>query len=137
MNKKKAITILAIIALLSITVTSLSYSFFVVREVKVLPYDFTIKDYIGFNVDKDALHFGTILKNGQSSRNLIITNNYQTRILVYFNIEGRGSEFFIVEENGFILMPSEEKKLSLTVKIPENAVFDTYTGKVFIIFKRI
>ena len=34
-------------------------------------------------------------------------------------------------------MPSEEKKLSLTVKIPENAVFDTYTGKVFIIFKRI
>ena len=137
MNKKKAAIVLVMVFLLSITVTGLAYSFFVVKDVKVIPYDFSVGDYVGFNVDDDALHFGTALNNGQSSRNLIITNNYEHEVLVNLIVEGEGEELFDIEKNSFVLTPNENKKISLFVNIPKDFALETYSGKVFVITKKI
>ena len=137
MKRINLILLLIITLLLSITIASLIYSFIIIKETKVIHYDFTIGDYIGFNVDNDALHFGTMLKNSQSKKSISITNNYKNSLLVDFRITGDRRELINFKENNLILKSGEEKKFFITVKVPENLEFGTYNGKIFVIFKRV
>lgn len=138
-RKKHAILSIIFILIIAIIIT-FSYIKYETNQkytqIQKIPMDIKVANYIGFNLDKDAMHFGATFPGGGSKRNLSLINNdvYNKKVLVEY--EGRLKDFVNVSENNFILKPNENKTLEFTVMIPQNTELGNYTGTIILTFKR-
>lgn len=137
MKKNKFILLVIIIILAGIGLTNLFYSFYIVKEVRIVDMDFSVGEKVGINIDTDALHFGTNFPKGSSMRNMIISHEHDCPLKVSIKLYGDFASWMSVSDNDFILDPGESRKISFSVSVPEDAPFGDYSGFAKIIFKRV
>ena len=136
MRKYRLFLILCIVAILCSVVTIMVYSFYVIEEIKTIDMYLKVDDYVGINVDTDALHFGTVSPGGSGTRSVFLSNNYGKSLKVEIKVYGDLAEFVSVEKS-LVLSKNETKKISFTASIPKNALYGNYTGRAVFILKKI
>jgi len=132
MDKKRFLIIILLIIVLSsvfIIYNTVSY------DTKKLDMHLMVGNYTGFNVDTDAIYFGTIMPFGIGTRIINVANSNQTSI-VDIKAYGELKGWIYVSENNFILKPNEEKTVKVMVYVPENAKYKDYEGALKIRFKK-
>jgi len=127
---------MAALFLVASTATLIFYSFFIVRDVKIIEMSLEVGNKILFNVDGDAIHFGGTTPGGSAKRTVHLAHEFRFPLEVIINLDGPLSEWVSVSDNRFILKEGEFKTVSVTAKVPEDAAFGKYHGKVRLVFKR-
>jgi len=148
MKKIKLIGLAAVLVLFFSTATALFYSFYMIKDVQVFPADVYLSEKrIGFNLDKDKIHFGLVPREVSSSERFVtISNKWKHGIDVMITGEGALGEWLYseIKENGetlvtdyFYLEPDESKEVTLFVIPPGEAEANKiYEGTIKIILKR-
>ncbi len=97
------------------------------------PIDYVHGEYMGINLDEDAIHFGTISENMVFEREIEIISDEDVIVNAYLF----GIENIDISDNGFYLPAGEKKTLVLSLKIPENYEMGYYTGKLSLVYLRV
>ncbi|MBU0456914.1 MAG: hypothetical protein KKD75_02105 [Nanoarchaeota archaeon] len=146
---KNSKIIMGVIILLIFMVSAFIFqSFYVIKETRLMPADVHISEKkIGFNLDKDALHFGIVPIGAVSSKRFVtITNKWNYGVDVLLSGKGDIKDWVNFETkmdngtyniNGFYLEPKEERNISVYL-IPSNdaKVGEHYEGYVRFTLKR-
>ena len=136
---KKLIFILLIIVIASI-ITILLTRYFLIEKVQTFDLAVNVANRVGFNISKGEsgiLHFGTAPPGSSSSRTLIFDSSDPRPSRVIIKSYGQIKGWIIASENNFILKSNEDKNVTITILIPENAEYGNYAGKIKLIFKRV
>lgn len=129
--KKKIILLLIIAAIISITLTSLFYSFYKVDYVREFDMSIVIGDHVGIDTSPDALSFGMVPPGGSSAkRNINIYNPKNYPLKVNVNKYGEIKYWVSASPSTFIIKENEGKQVSFVVSPPSNAEYGNHTGKV-------
>ncbi len=139
MKIKKLIALIFLFIVIGVGITVLSYFFFVIDTIRVIPMDIELhSNAYGINGDTDALHFGRIaLFTGAYAVKWIQLGNYESHpTIVSVSFSGDMAPWARVEENNFVLEPGESKKLEFRVYPDLNTGPGNYTGKAKIVMKR-
>lgn len=137
MEKKNAIILLLILVFLTISLTMLTYSFFVIVDVKNVEMQVIVKSgRVGINLDTDKLWFGMISPGSSASREIELTNNKDYELETVLKPSGEIGDYVSFSENPAILKPHELKKVRVMLSLPETIAYGNYTGNLRIIFKR-
>jgi len=131
LERKYYITFLIVILILGLFVTW--YTQNKIIGYKVYSVDYTVGDYSGFNLDEDAIHFGTILPETTVKRKFVI--NTDKKVLVKMNINGL-KDIKLTERSVF-LEANESKKIELILKTGKNITEGYYHGKLIITYYKI
>jgi len=107
-----------------------------VLQTKELDMFLTVSNYTGFNVDTDAIYFGTIPPGGSGKR-IIVLHNLDMNSEVLIKKEGNFVDWVVLDEDDFFMEANESKNVSIGVEVPANAEYRNYTGKLNIIFKKV
>lgn len=108
---------------------------FVYANVKIVGYkdydiDYTVGDYVGINLDEDAIHFGTAHKGTTHRRYMKISTDRDVFVkIILYDIE-----YIIIEEADFLLHSGETKNVPLLLNLPLNAEDGHYSGKLKVVF---
>ena len=135
-NNKMFLVTAVILALLFIVAHT---TFTGPRPIDVQKYNMDITvalgKQIGFNVDNDALHFGTVPVNQGyvAIRDVMITNGEQ-KTTVQLLATGVMSKWVGVGQNNFTMEPKQTQLVNVTVTIPEGTTIGKYTGTFIIEF---
>lgn len=90
MKIKKALSYLLITIILIVIISVVIIDYNVPKETEIFEFDIEIIDYfgVGFNLDKDKLHFGKVCNSCVGKRSIDIINNhkYKQRIEFSFGI---------------------------------------------------
>ena len=135
MKKNKMLTIVLITTLL-VMITILSLYIGLSRDYQELNFDFKIGNNLGFNLDSDAIHFGTMFQGDEAKRNIVIKNDNCVKCLVNLKIKGN-SEWISVSDNNFVLKKDETKEIEVKLNPPNDAELKEYFGTLKIYFWRI
>ena len=136
METKKAIIILVFAVVTSFILTNVIYDYLTIVDSKELKMYLTVADYAGFDVNTSALIFGTVPKGGSSSREVILTNDFNIPLKVDLKAYGELAGWVHVFENGFLMQPNVVKTVKVSATIPENAKFGNYAGILKISFQK-
>ncbi len=112
------------------------YYGFIVIKAEEIAMDLKVGSAIGFNTDRDALHFGTVYPGTESRRKVIISNNNSFPVLVQIENSGNFSQWVTTESNNFIVEPYEKRGVWYSASPPADAQSSIYLGSSRIIFKR-
>lgn len=137
MKRNQLIFLIISIAILSVSATLLTFSFYKVKYIRTIPMDIKISDYIGINIDDDALHFGTVSAGGCSDRYIILKHDYDYPVEVIIGVVGELEPWTSIEENQFTLEQDEEREVIFKVCPTSGTKGQTYTSTARIVFKRI
>jgi len=148
MNNKHKLIALLVFVLTSLSLFTLFYTYYVIEDVKIYPADvYFSEDKVGFNLDKDALHFGIVkINEGSSERKMVINNilGYPVKVMVEVN-GNLGPMVHISEESNndiftssYILPPYENKTIIFTlIPLTDVNINEQYTGKIKITTKKL
>ena len=118
--------------------TLLFYSLYKVKHIETIPIDIKVSNVVGINLDDDAMHFGTLLNGGCSSRDVTIKHEYDHPVNVMISIIGDLEGWTSIEKNDFILEEGQEENVEFKICSPIDAIKDkTYTGTARIVLKRV
>lgn len=115
-------------------------------SVEVYPMDVYItENEMGFNLDKDKLHFGNVpIYSHGSYRELTIENVYDESVKVFLSDSGNIDEnvYFEIDEGSFdeydfILGVNESKTFKVVFKNENTDVNDYYSGELRVVVKRL
>lgn len=137
METKKAIVILAFVAITSVIVTLSVYEYVTVVDVEELEMYLTVGEHVGFNVETSAIFFGTVPRRGSANRDIIISNSNGNPLKVNIKTFGKLSKWVYVSDNNFVLQPKENRTVRVTAVVPEDAKLGNYTGSLKIIFRNL
>ena len=137
MRLKQFVLMVLILAFVSVALTTVFYSFYIVKEVKVVPMDVKVSDHSGFNLDTDAMHFGLVMSPGAVERSMIISHGSDEPLRVEIKTEGVMSEWVYPEEDSFVLWPNQSKEVMFDINVPENIEYGHYNGTIKIFFKKV
>lgn len=135
-KKRKKFTLLILVVLvvtLLISFISL-YNSFTILNIRSLNASLSVSNKIGIELNGTALKFGAVLPRGESKKTLILKNYYNFPVKIYLVPKGEIKKF--VEKQVIFLDVGEEKKVEIIAKVPANANYGNYDGKVLIIIKR-
>lgn len=94
----------------------------------------TVGDRVGFNIDSNAVYFGKTLPGSMAKRDLIVSNDFEERVLVIVETTGDFSKWVSWSESNFYLNPNDVKNITLTASVPNNAQLGDYFGSVTVYF---
>lgn len=124
----------------------LFYSFYVIEEVIILPADVYVSDEkIGFNLDKDQVHFGIVKKGMSSSLRFIEINNnraYPVEVIIGGQGEIKDWLFSYLKEDEEVKGPKyrleagANKTITLGLVPDKEAEVGKYTGEIKILVKK-
>jgi len=108
-------------------------------EIKELKIDLIVGNYTSINLDTDAIHFGTVKKGKVNTltREVVINNNDNVPKKVRLFVKGDLSGLIQISENNFILPPTENKTISITVIVNPERDYGTYEGMLRAVFQEI
>ena len=96
------------------------------------PVDYAVGSYQGFNLDSDAIHFGTILPGIIVKRKLVVETSQDA----FIHAELYGLRGLELDENDFLLKAGENKVITLTIVVPKKATAGYHEGKLVIVYKK-
>jgi len=135
---KSPFFILLIVVAVSVFTILLS-QYFLIEKIQTFNVFISVADRVAFNISKGAgnnLHFGTAPPGSSSSRTLVFDSSDPRPSKVIIKSYGQIKDWIIASENNFILESNEDKNVTLTILIPQNAEFGSYTGKIKLIFRK-
>jgi len=135
--KKKTRKIHLYIALLlvfTLFITVLGYYALHPLTRQEIPIRLSVGDYVGINLDKDALYFGTLQLNSQVERPLVFRAD-QYPISIQLLIED--IPFVTAEESFFTLQQGESKSVRFFAKVLIDAEKKEYRGKLIVLTKKL
>jgi len=135
--KKKSMVWLILIWLTLITTTFLLLNtYYNPLETYVLDFDVEVKSgALGFNLDEDKLHFGTLSPGGSSGHQIRINNQDQFKKKISFSVassEKLISWFWFNPHSDWIIEPEKEQKFQIQIYPPDGAKQKMYEGKIII-----
>jgi hypothetical protein len=136
MKLKELFLIMLCVVVITAVSFILFYSYYMVLQVREIKMQLTIGDHIGFNVDTDALYFGTIPPGGIGNREIHIKNENYTQVKVNIKIFGPARKWIQVTNNNFILKKGESKDITFYSYVPKNIAYGIYNGEIKIIFTK-
>jgi len=140
MAKKKGNIKLSIIIFIFILIVlsffTAIYLFFSPLERQIIEVRFSIADYVGFEPNLSVLSFGAIVPGGSLQRFITIRNDYKYPVKVKVLMSKQIRSFLSLNAPE-VLMPGENRTLSVVVYAPENAKFGKYEGKIVFEFWKI
>ncbi len=92
-----------------------------------------VSNYTGFNVDTDAIYFGTLPNSGKSTRIVQIANS-DRESKVMLDATGMASEWIIITNKTFIMRPGETANIPISIIIPSDAPEGSFDGRLRIRF---
>lgn len=116
------VVLLYSVVLLLVSVFALSTPYLVEN----IPYDFSVKDKLGVNVDSDSLHFGGGPAGVILQRSLAFTVEQDSRVVVSW--DGPGS--LSVDKNDFILKKGENTSIMFYLSFSKDLPIGDYNGTV-------
>ena len=137
MKEKDFLVIFIVALMLSISLTSLTYTYINEIETYRVPWDVNITTFIGFDIGDDALHFGALVPGiTASSRKMNITNEKDMPINFILNTEGPYDENIHISPNNFVLLPNESKEIGFSYRAPSNLPLGFYEGYIRVTTKK-
>ena len=134
MERRFKLVLLVFIVLLSV-IAVLFYIYLPV-ETKIVKMQVFVSNYTGFNVDTDALYFGTVPGKGTAERSFSIDNTLDIDLFVHLSTEGNISSFVSISKNDFPIKAKSSDKVKITVNIPDGIEKGEYSGELYVIFRR-
>ena len=127
------------IAVVLISVSVASAAFFIANNVEYISVGMHLKvaDYMGFNVDTDAMYFGTVGPGSVAERDLEVNNELSVPREVVVQLSGELAPWVKPDEGTFILAPNENRSIKFTASPPEDAEFGEYNGTITLIIKNV
>jgi len=137
LSVSQVLLILLSFFLIASTLTLVIYSTTHPRlDIQKRKIDVRVEDKVGFDVGTDAFHYGIIGPGNSGFRQFEVTNKKDFDMLVRITFEGEIASWMSVSEKEFLLKPGERNGLTLTMIIPEDAVYGNYTGELVSVFLR-
>ncbi len=133
MNKKSLLLCIAAAAI-PIALTTLAYAYYNVYDRTVMAFDFEVSDrpLMSFNLDKDAIHFGSIPVGSSGIRNIILESDRGSFVI----IKPMGTDYLTASKNYFVMPANKPTEIELIVDVPLDAKVGKYEGKLLITLKK-
>ncbi len=135
--KWKYIAIIIAVALVLSLATAFFYEKTVIIKVQAIDTDIKVADHGGFNLDRDAMHFGLSTPGGSVERSIVFSNEFPFPVRVVIQTEGNISKWLYVSNPDFKIMPNSTETVKFSVYVPSDAAYGIYTGKIRAIYRRI
>jgi len=136
MKQKYLILLFIFAVLLTVAAVASFYSFYVIKEIRILEMTVKVADYVGINIDTDKVYFGAVMPGGASIRSVKIWQNYTTPLRVKIFTQGYITNWVENSNSSFILQPNQTATIPFTVHVPKGTAFGNYTGKIKIVMTR-
>lgn len=130
MKRKHGALALIIIIIVGLTFTLLTLMKDTPEEVISFPYNFQVKDHLGFSLDTDKLYFGGGIAGFVLERKLEVSSPFDAMV----HIDSEGPGLVTVDENDFFLKANESRDLVFHLKIPDDLPVGAYEGIVILSF---
>ena len=88
---------------------------------------------LGFNTDRDSLHFGTVSAGATVKKTIFINYTIPAEVLV--TAKGQLSPWLLIEPQQFKIIPLKTEEVTVQAVIPEAATAGNYTGTVEFCFR--
>ena len=134
MKLTNLILVLFGVAVLSGIVTFFVYNNLSVIELKEINVDanFTNSNNVGFNLDKDMMHFGKVPLGGSGERTFQISNTKNFPVSAKIYATGSIRDYMFITEDNIRLFPGESEEVKVIVYAPLDAEKKGYSGKIVI-----
>ena len=134
--KKMIIYLVVILCLAMLLLTYINLKRFALIDYSEVNVSLKVDNYLAFNVDNDALYFGTIPPFGHGFRDIEIHNEKERRTRVFLESDGYLSNWIIFSpENTFYLDDGEKRNIKVNITVPGDAEFRVYNdSKIKIYF---
>ncbi len=131
---KENIKLILLIFIISVPATFIVYKILYKERVQYITVDYNISLHkIGFNLDSNMIHFGTLMPSTTGERTLEVSSDYNA--LVMFEVVNIS---YIVLDYNKVTIPKDEKfRMRISAIIPQNASLGYYKGAIKIISQRI
>ncbi len=106
------------------------------EETKIVPMELQVGNRVAFNLDPDALRFGSTTPGGGAERILEVKNQKPYPIRVEIYASGNISMWLRAFDNRFPLEPFSARNITLNVDIPGGAAHGNYTGTLLLVSLR-
>ncbi|MFH0978269.1 MAG: hypothetical protein V1837_03110 [Candidatus Woesearchaeota archaeon] len=136
MNLKQTLILLFVALLISITATSILYSFYYVVDVKETHVKLVVADFVGIDVNPINLTYGAVPPGGTGHRAFTVRNIYNMPVQVTVQISGDVARFVRFSNTSFRLDKGTQEQVQSSGIVPENTVNGTYYGKLRIVITR-
>jgi cell division protein FtsL len=121
--------LLALIVFFIIAGSAILYVYFSylddVLSVQKVNATINVDDFIGFNLDKDALHFGTAFPGGKSMRQLNIMSSEKGYLFLASN--SQISDWIFVSSQNVPVENGIYNKFDVIIAVPSNVPYGNYT----------
>lgn len=133
-NNLLFLSVLIFIVILIIFMFALKLTFFYIDK-REFYTSLEISDKTGFDVNSSALIFGEVMPGSSSTKNLILTNNYNFPIKIETKVEGDIKRFLNFDKIIFADI-NETKKISISASVPFDDERKNYSGKVVFLVRK-
>ena len=109
-----------------------------IQEAMHIYFDFKVVrgGLVGFNLDKDKMHFGNIGLGGLGTRKFTITNTHPYRERVQFwavSYNSTGAHFMSISpSSGSIIEAGKSREFEASVAVPSTAAYQQHDGEIII-----
>lgn len=135
----RMLTFLALLVM-AIVCTSIASYFIIfrsdIKDVKIIPMDIEVGNFVGINVENDSLHFGATSPSGSARRNITVTNTYRKPVEVTIQTEGAMDGWISGYEPIFELESGASREFMLRASPPAGTKFGKYNGTFMILFRK-
>lgn len=133
MNRKIFWVSVLILSTILIIVSFISLS---LKPIYTQEYDvfFKVGDRVGFDMRSDSLSYGMLPPEGAGTRDVLVTNDFQHDVSLNIMAESSISGFIEAPESPYIVPAGKNASIPITIRIPSNASFRNYSGKIYFIF---
>ncbi len=131
-NKNDYILIVIISILIVFSVYLMTYN---PIETKILNVRFIVDERIGIDVNSSELNFGKILPGNSAVRRVSAENNFNFPVKMKIFVSKDISNFIFIERE-YTLLPEEKILIPITLKIPQQTGFGSYSGELKFEFRK-
>ena len=101
-----------------------------VESVKqIIPIKVIVDSHVGFNLETEALNFGTMLPGTSAQRALVM----QVEDDSYLTFQLAGISWVELPQDNLILRAGADESIPVTMKIPADQIAGNYTGQLVIV----
>ena len=127
--KRKTFYLIILVCVIILIITFIGIYRARTIDYEEIPITLSVGDYLGFNIDSDALHFGTVMPSGHGYRNMNVHNKKEIRCKVFLEADGPITEWITFSpEDTFYLDGDETETIQVNVTVPPGTEFGNYSG---------
>ena len=139
MNTRSIMLAILFVGIASSVLTYVVYFNYIIYDVAEFRMDATVveKNRMGFNVENDSVHFGSVPLGATGKRTLMVDNPAGEPLTMDIKTYGNISGWVSVSANGFLLEPGEVREIQIICDVPDGAEKGYYSGSLQIVYMRV